>query len=351
MRDNLLVSIIVPIYRVEAYLDECVTSIVGQSYTNLEILLVDDGSPDACPAMCDAWAERDARVRVIHKANGGLSDARNAGIEQARGEWLMFIDSDDVMLPDMCARLLAAATERQAEIAQGNFYFYTCQADGSWQCSENITATPSGGQVLTGVEAVRRCMGPGASTDDVVAWSKIYHRSLFQSEPCLRYPVGRLHEDMFTTYKILYKASKVAYIDTPLYYYRQRAGSIMAQYGLQNVEDTLAYILDYHTWPVAHAPTIATVMRGASLRHYWSLVMRCHTTPGFAALLPRLQQFRQRYLGSRLTLIRDTSWPIKERVSYVLYLLHLYSVGRAVYHFFKGDYGSTAAPFARVGQQ
>ena len=101
MEHEPLVSIIIPVYKVEKFLDECVKSVVAQTYRNLEILLVDDGSPDDCPAMCDAWATRDPRVRVIHKSNGGLSDARNAGIAQATGSYIYFADSDDAVAPTL----------------------------------------------------------------------------------------------------------------------------------------------------------------------------------------------------------------------------------------------------------
>ena len=99
-----LISVIVPVYKVEKYLDRCVESIVGQTYENLEIILVDDGSPDSCGDMCDAWAQRDSRVKVVHKKNGGLSDARNAGVEASTGAWIGFSDSDDYIAPDMYER-------------------------------------------------------------------------------------------------------------------------------------------------------------------------------------------------------------------------------------------------------
>ena len=116
-----LICVIVPIYKVEAYLDRCICSIVEQTYQNLEILLIDDGSPDRCPELCDAWAQRDPRIRVIHKKNGGLSDARNAGIEVAKGEWLSFVDSDDYIMPQMYQRLLSVCLENQADIAVSSF--------------------------------------------------------------------------------------------------------------------------------------------------------------------------------------------------------------------------------------
>ena len=116
-----LISVIVPIYKVEPYLRECVDSILGQTHGNLEVILVDDGSPDACPAICDEYAARDARVRVIHKTNGGLSDARNVGLDVARGEWVGFVDSDDVVEPTMYEVLLSCAQKAHAQIAVCNF--------------------------------------------------------------------------------------------------------------------------------------------------------------------------------------------------------------------------------------
>ena len=112
-----LISIIVPVYRVEPYLDRCVQSIVDQTYQNLEIILVDDGSPDNCPAMCDAWAAKDSRVKVIHKENGGLSDARNAGLAAAAGEYIGFVDSDDWISPDMYRLLYENMAEHGSDVS------------------------------------------------------------------------------------------------------------------------------------------------------------------------------------------------------------------------------------------
>ena len=125
------VSIIVPVYKVEPYLDKCVSSIVNQTYTNLEIILVDDGSPDNCPAMCDAWAEKDSRIRVIHKPNGGLSDARNAGMAVATGELMAFVDSDDWIAPDMYEHLY----QRTDGVGEQNAVSH---ADAGWElCAES----------------------------------------------------------------------------------------------------------------------------------------------------------------------------------------------------------------------
>ena len=117
------ISVIIPIYNVHAYLGKCVESIISQTYGELEIILVDDGSPDDCPVLCDAWALKDKRIKVIHKKNGGLSDARNAGIEMAQGEYILFVDGDDYIAPYMCEHLLAALEDSGADMAECSFYW------------------------------------------------------------------------------------------------------------------------------------------------------------------------------------------------------------------------------------
>ena len=131
---NELISIIIPIYKVEEYLDECISSVINQTYTKLEIILVDDGSPDSCPKMCDDWAKKDSRIRVIHKTNGGLSDARNAGIEVATGEYIAFVDSDDYIKPDMIAKLYAALCKEEADISACGILSCEGKKETAWGC-------------------------------------------------------------------------------------------------------------------------------------------------------------------------------------------------------------------------
>ena len=121
MNKNVKISIIVPVYKVEKYLDKCVNSIVGQTYKNLEIILVDDGSPDNCPAMCDEWAQKDSRIKVIHKKNGGLSSARNAGLDACTGDYIGFVDSDDWIEPDMYEYLLNIGMKNNADVSRCEF--------------------------------------------------------------------------------------------------------------------------------------------------------------------------------------------------------------------------------------
>lgn len=212
-----LVSVIIPIYKVELYLKRCVDSVLAQTYTNLEIILVDDGSPDGCGAICDSYARQDPRVRVIHKVNGGLSDARNAGLEIASGEWVSFIDSDDWIEPDMYSELLCHAQKYGAQISVGGVSYEISEGD---HIRTLRTASGESEQVecLDSVSAMRRhLLGSWA------AWDKLYQRELFRT---IRYPVGEINEDEAIMLQLLSSVSKIVYTNKVYYHYIQRADSI-----------------------------------------------------------------------------------------------------------------------------
>jgi glycosyltransferase involved in cell wall biosynthesis len=210
-----LISIIVPIYNVEKYLERCVASVRSQTYTNIEIILVDDGSPDQCGKICDDLATRDSRIKVIHKANGGLSDARNAGLEIAEGAFVGFIDSDDFLHPEMIRDLYCRINKHQADIAQCSFRSVT---------DDSITDPGDDNEkVLTNLEALR-FLYTSYGVDYVLASNKLYRKSLFNR---VRYPVSKIHEDEFTTYKLIYEARKVVVTDRKYYHYYQSPNSII----------------------------------------------------------------------------------------------------------------------------
>ena len=225
-----LITIIIPVYKVEAYLDRCVQSVVDQTYKNLEIILVDDGSPDNCPAMCDAWAKKDARIRVIHQNNGGLSAARNAGIDAATGDYLMFVDSDDTIHPDGIQVLLDAAISTEADISVGRC---VCVRAGS---DHPATQLPKINPVtIRGIDAIARQYAQDEPWQYVSACWKLYRRKLFNE---FRFPVGRLFEDEFTTYLLYDAANHVA--DLPgavIYYYLENEAGITGNLTLQKYFD------------------------------------------------------------------------------------------------------------------
>lgn len=213
-----LISVIVPVYKVEQYLDKCVQSIVDQTYRNLEIILVDDGSPDSCGAMCDAWAEKDSRIKVIHKENGGLSDARNAGMAAASGKYMGFVDSDDCITPDMYQLLLERMVSDGSDIA-------ACGVEMVYENgSPGQMLTASGSWVLDREEAMEAIVRESLLKQPV--WYKLYRAELIQDIP---FAVGKYHEDVFWTWQAIDRAEKISVFDTPCYYYLQRSGSIMGE--------------------------------------------------------------------------------------------------------------------------
>lgn len=209
-----LITIIIPVYNVEQYLRRCLDSIVSQTYTNLEIILIDDGSPDNCPQICDDYAAKDNRITVIHKKNGGLSDARNAGLDVCKGKFISFVDSDDWIDKNYVKVLFDLLTETNTDIAIGNFF----KTDGS----KESPTFPIQHKTLNPTEAII-CCTHGNTPAFAISCSKLYKKELFDN---LRFPVGKYHEDEFTTYLLFYKSSSIAYTSQVLYYYYSRETSI-----------------------------------------------------------------------------------------------------------------------------
>lgn len=213
-----LISIIVPVYKVELYLERCIRSITSQTYKNLEIILVDDGSPDRCGEICEALVQSDSRIRVYHKENGGLSDARNFGVERASGKYIAFIDSDDYIATNYIEYLLNLLNKHNADIACCyNTQTYGDTAD--YRTNDEI----SNECLLTGKEACRKLFGDLYSVL-VTACGKLYRSDIAKKYP---FPVGKIHEDEATTCKYYYEADKVAVGNKCLYAYYQNPKSIM----------------------------------------------------------------------------------------------------------------------------
>lgn len=228
-----MISVIVPIYGVEAYLDKCVQSVASQTYTDLEIILVDDGSPDGCPAMCDAWAKKDRRITVVHKPNGGLSDARNSGLNVAKGDYISFVDSDDWIAPTMLESMLSALVQADADICSCGII--NAYEDGSTQ-SWNLPSLNGNPEIFL------RALYSNTAVP-VAIWNKLYKRELWTE---LRFPNGKICEDAFTTYKLIDSSKKLVQIPDELYYYRIRSGSIMtSSFRLARMDEEEAWRCNY----------------------------------------------------------------------------------------------------------
>ena len=211
------ISVIVPVYNVEAYLEKCVESILKQTYTNLEILLVNDGSTDTSGELCDQLAQRDQRIRVIHKENGGLSDARNRGIEEASSDLIGFIDSDDYIDQDMYETLYRQMLESNADLSMCGHY------DVYHQIPEKQVATIQTWE-LTPQEAIKMVME--AKILSVTAVNKLYRKELFEE---LRFEIGKIAEDAFIMIALIHQCRKVVATNEKKYYYVHRENSITTQ--------------------------------------------------------------------------------------------------------------------------
>lgn len=212
------ISVIVPVYKVEAYLPHCVESLLSQTYKDFEIILVDDGSPDTCPALCDEYAKKYSNIHALHKENGGLSDARNAGMTAAKGEYVTFVDSDDYVHPAYLEMLMQGI--RQG--ADFSVCGFTEVYDGNG--IEDLDISRISAACVNAKEGLVEILYQGFH--DVSAWGILLPASLARKYP---FPKGKLFEDLYTTYKFYLAAETVAFIRVPLYYYFQRKGSIMGR--------------------------------------------------------------------------------------------------------------------------
>lgn len=257
-----LISIIVPVYNMEQYLERCMESIINQTYPTLEIILVDDGSTDRSPQLCDAYAKKDSRIRVVHKPNGGLSDARNAGLAIATGTYIGYVDSDDWIELDMYERMYSACVENGAQLAVCR-YASEHSADAACHSMES----GSGTVVPLSREELLKIYICGHDKYIIYnsVWSKLFHRDLVQD---MLFPKGRNSEDIMYTTRAFCKLKKAVYLDTSLYHYvLDRAGSIMnvtkgermfwdeipfwrehISYIRETVSDTMGDLAAYYFW-------------------------------------------------------------------------------------------------------
>ena len=218
------ISIVVPVYKVEKYIEKCINSLINQTYKNIEIILIDDGSPDRCGKICDEFKKKDKRIKVIHKKNGGLSDARNRGIKEATGDYIMFVDSDDTIEVDSCEELVKVFKKTNADIICYNFR----TVDEEYkELRKNIPFN------LGNTKKITELTYDEAIIDNIYrkniryeAGSKLYKKNILSN---IEFPKGMLAEDFYVFYKFLKKAKKIVHFDYQIYNYLQRSDSIMGQ--------------------------------------------------------------------------------------------------------------------------
>lgn len=228
--DTPLVSVVLPVYNVSSFLSESIESVINQTYPNLEIILVDDGSTDGSSEVCDAYAAKDYRIRVIHQENKGLSGARNAGLEVMTGEVVAFLDSDDAFYPEMLQRMVETMIETDSDVVTCQFESYRTKGKMIPKHQKKKSSVPA---VYSRTEALQALI---EGKIDWHAWNKIYRRKCFFT---IRYPQGKVYEDIETTYSIVDRSSRVAVLNEPLILYRRRGGSITEKYTIDSAKDRI----------------------------------------------------------------------------------------------------------------
>lgn len=326
MEKSPLLSVIVPVYNVEDYLGRCVESILNQTYRNLEVILVDDGAKDSSGTLCDTFAEADPRVRVIHKENGGLSSARNAGLDICKGDYVAFVDSDDWIQPDAYEKMLETALMLDVKLVCGGRYDVDAETGEKTvglcpACTERISAEELVGRIFTW----NRC--------DSSACDKLFHRSLLEH---WRFPEGRIVEDVPVMYRIILGMDWVAMYGKPIYNYFHRHGSITTAsvsdktfHFLEHTEGIYPYIQAHHPAIADHArylriralaySALSVEVAGADARkHYGKIYQKCcaelRTYSGFLLTSPLFGK--------------------KERLTDLLLAMGVYPCMRRLYHIF-----------------
>lgn len=314
--ENPKISVIVPIYKVEEYLDTCVKSILEQTYKNIEIILVDDGSPDKCPQMCDEYARQDSRIKVVHKQNGGLSDARNAGIDVATGEYITLLDSDDWITPNFVEVLIRTAQKYNTPISIVD----TVETDGTKKSEMRYSTGWEYKNVYTAEEALKVIFLQHEFNTG--AGAKLYHKSIFDD---MRFTKGILYEDMDIVYKLIEKAQKVSFSPDAQYYYLQRTGSIVhaefdaRHFKLIEISETILKHID-EKYPNLHDAVLCRYLFSNML-----ILSRVYKEKGFKA---EKKQLCDNILTIKKEIYRNKDINTKQKIK-VLIISTLRKLGRA----------------------
>lgn len=295
-----MISIIVPIYKVEAYLSRCIESLINQDYKEIEIILVEDGSPDNCAQICDRYADKDTRIKVIHKENGGLSSARNAGLDIAVGEYIMFVDSDDYVAPNFCSYALSKAQSTDSDIVVfGHKELYP-----SYSIVVNIEPTQE--IKLAKLNALLVLINGRINS---YAWNKIYRSSLFEN---IRYPEGRLYEDIGTTYLLFDKAKSVFLSSKITYYYQQRVDSILGKkMTAKDAIDWYEMVRQRHDYIACKYPEIVSQIANSDLHSTMYCLTNLYCFVGYIQMKREMENF----------IINLSVYSIKNKSIYVRMLL------------------------------
>lgn len=313
-----LLSIIVPIYNVEQYLDRCIQSILNQTYQNLEIILVDDGATDCSGAIADSYAAKDKRIKAFHKENGGLSDARNYGLEHVTGDYILFIDSDDFIVNIMCERLITVASSNNADIVSCNYYIYR----GDDDISIHTMSVQDDKRTFTGMDMLRYYLLKTEPFDLNVVWNKIFKLDLFNGVEPVRFPKGRVQEDNFTIFRLFLNANSIVTVNEPLYYYVQRAGSIMANFTRRFMIDTIESHMYMSDYLMNHCSSVKNELQLYLLNSYVELSRRVCANKCKKECNDLLIQYKHYVLDHTADTSHNPLWKCKQYIKRLLVKLY-----------------------------
>lgn len=315
-------SVVITVYNKEKVLDRCVQSLLNQTYKGLQIILVDDGSKDASGGICDAYAAKDARIRVIHKENGGLSSARNAGIDAATGAYLTFVDSDDWIETDAYEWMLQAMVRHGVSMVCAGRY----DVDGETG-ERTLGLCPEKDEVITGEEMAGRIFTWDHC--DSSACDKLYHRSLFRE---FRYPIGVVCEDLPVTYRIALEAGRVVMCSKPVYNYYHRAGSITTASVSEKTFHYSQHTAQIYPFIRQQHPAIAAQARFLRVRSVYHLLLTLEQAEQRREYMAQIRQNRKELAKHLLFIWKYPAFGMQERVTDLLLVLGLYRLVRPIFH-------------------
>ena len=293
------ISVIVPVYKVEKYLCRCIDSILAQTFTDFELILVDDGSPDKCGEICEEYAKKDQRVHVIHQENGGLSAARNTGIDWAfansDSEWITFIDSDDWVHLEYLELLYKTATVLKVKISITGF-----------EVVEAENQMVEGVQVATFQQYKPDAFWLHNRETATIACAKLYFRELLRN---IRYPLGKINEDEFTTYKLLFACEEIAFISPKLYFYRQRSGSIMkSEWTIKRLDAIDAFKEQFEYFQARRLPSLSAKAMNTCIDLIYQNLQLTKRVPSQNIDITAQLQRRMRYYLKKYSKIANLSY-------------------------------------------
>jgi len=311
-----LVSVIVPVYNVEEYLSRCIDSIINQTYKNLEIILVDDGSPDGCPKICDEYAKKDKRIKVIHKENGGLSSARNAGLDLSNGKFLCFIDSDDFIDKNMIKVLLDNLKKTSSDMSVCSYKKVSDSKMLKIDLKKEIIDSYDKKQCFYNLYNE-------LSETTELAWNKLYKRELWKN---LKYPNGKIHEDAFVIHHLINKCQKVVYTNLELCYYFNRENSIMKTFNVKRL-DAIDALDDRRLF--FKSINDSNLYFKSCIYYLKSICFIYIDTKKYSVDIKIKKQLKNRFISSYKEIKKEINIPLKNKIQFYL-MINLSSVYRFI---------------------